>query len=372
MARLIFIALSIYLFIRGFQALPKILFLRIVYAVIFCFATFSFYSGSFLSDLFPSNAVIFLRRIGGFWAIIFVFSLLAAFLADFLRILDQRFGVFPEWLHNHYPRVKLVYFSIVVVSLLIVSLVGFRKFDEARVKTHRISLNKSNVDFNDLSIVAASDFHLGNVVGKERLAEWIEMINALHPDIVLLAGDLFDRNFNKDMSSELSFEFRKLHAKFGVYAVLGNHEYYTNTEEALNCLKHSGIRLLKDEAITIENKLVVIGRDDYTNTQRKSLDSLLIDIDRNLPLILMDHQPVHLNQTVKENIDLQISGHLHNGQIYPLSLLLKSKWELYYGYRKTKNTHFFVTSGLGLRRIPIRLGSQSEIVKIIVNGKTEN
>jgi len=117
-------------------------------------------------------------------------------------------------------------------------------------------------------------------------------------------------------------------------------------------------------AVTIDNRFVLIGRDDLSQHRRKALDAILTGIDRNLPLILLDHNPARMGDALKNNIDLQLSGHTHNGQIFPLNLLVRKIYQLAYGYQKTGNTHYYVSSGLGLWGAPIRIGTQSEIVTI--------
>jgi len=160
---------------------------------------------------------------------------------------------------------------------------------------------------------------------------------------------------------------QKLKAKYGVYAVVGNHEYFGNVNRATDFMKRSGIKVLRDTAVTIDDKFIVIGRDDLTNRHRKSLKTIISDINNNLPMILLDHQPANLAEAVENKMDIQISGHTHNGQIYPFSLLVSKFYELGYGYLKKGNTHFYVSSGLGLWGAPIRLGTQSEIVNIRLN-----
>jgi len=83
----------------------------------------------------------------------------------------------------------------------------------------------------------------------------------------------------------------------------------------------------------------------------------------------MDHQPVDLHSSVKNMVDLHISGHTHNGQIFPANYLARLKWEIVHGHRKIEETNFYVTSGLGLSFIPIRIGTRSEIVRINLTGK---
>jgi len=364
MARLLIIIFSFYLFVRGWQALPKIPLLQIIYSILFLVPGVTFYSAYFLSALFPVKIALVMRQIAGFWIIFFVCSLLAALFADFLRVMHHFWSIYPQWVIQHYSSVKLTYIGVGILTVLILTLAGFKNFVDPQVVKLNLRIDKQITDHNEITIVAASDFHLGNIIGKERLAEWVEMINMQNPDIILLAGDIFDRNFSSFLSHEVDDELMKLNARQGVYAVLGNHEYFTDTKEAIRCLNRCNITLLIDSVITLKNKVIIAGRDDPCNPGRKSMDSLLYGINSDLPLILLDHQPYSLNESVKHKVDLYIAGHLHNGQIYPLNVFLSRYWELYYGYRKIGNTHFYVTSGLGLRIVSIRLGTRSEIVLI--------
>lgn len=189
----------------------------------------------------------------------------------------------------------------------------------------------------------------------------------MNPDIILIAGDLFDRNLHSVERQHMDEDLRQLKAKYGVYAIFGNHEYYGNITDAAEIINRSGIKLLRDSVVTIDSSFVLIGRDDLTNRKRKPLKELVAQTDKSMPSILLDHQPAHLNEAEENNIDLQISGHTHNGQIFPINKIVARIYELAHGYKKKGNTNIYVSSGLGLWGAPIRLGTQSEIVKIRLN-----
>jgi len=108
----------------------------------------------------------------------------------------------------------------------------------------------------------------------------------------------------------------------------------------------------------------VVGREDRSNEKRKTLSELVKGLDKKYPTILMDHQPYHLEEAEKNNIDLQISGHTHNGQFFPGNLFVKKIYELGYGYLKKGNSHFYVSSGLGLWGPQYRIGTESELVVV--------
>jgi predicted MPP superfamily phosphohydrolase len=115
--------------------------------------------------------------------------------------------------------------------------------------------------------------------------------------------------------------------------------------------------------------MVLAGRDDVSQHRRKPIERILEAADPGLPVVLLDHNPARIQDAVRNRIDLQISGHTHNGQIFPINLIVKGLYEVAYGYTKIGDTHAYVSSGLGLWAAPVRIGSRSEIVRIQLNFK---
>ncbi len=368
----VYLSLSAYLFVRGWQALPKLIILRVVYSLVFLFFTSSILIGFYFKSWFPFSVVNFFKAVEGFWVLFFLFFLSSAVLADFLRILHHFFHFFPAWLIKNWQLAKQFYFYSALIILIIITIIGFSKFAHPQITDLNIVLNKNTDKKHDILIVAISDVHIGNIIGKKRLAKWIKIINQQNPDLILIAGDLFDQNFDTSKTEIIGNELSKLKAHYGTYAILGNHEYYTNTEKAITCMRQAGITLLRDQSAVIDSQLVIIGRDDATNMERKYLSTLLAVIDTTLPLVVLDHQPSNLDIPVKYKIDLQLSGHLHNGQIFPNQLFLAKNWPVIYGLVKQEHTYIYITSGLGASLAPIRMGSKPEIVRIKLTTVNKN
>ena len=261
---------------------------------------------------------------------------------------------------------RLLYFFGVLAALVLLSLIGFFRFSHPRVKELNIHTNRVTNRPGELTLVMASDLHLGNVIRKGRLIKWVNLINSQNPDIIILDGDIFDHSYRAVEIQNMDVELRKLHAKYGVFAASGNHDYYTGIDKVIAYLQKSGITVLRDSCVVAGNKLLIIGRDDLTNKNRKSLASLLEGQDAGLPRLVLDHQPHSLEESVKNQVDLHLSGHTHDGQIFPFNYIVSRIYELGYGYRKTGSTNQYVSSGIGLWGAPIRLGTQSEIVKILL------
>jgi hypothetical protein len=361
----VFIFLNIYLFVRGWQALPG-KWIHFVYTAVFLVASTSVFIAVFLGNRLPVWLNHMLEIIGGYWVILFIFILAAVLLGDILRITDKYLGVFPQWIASNYNQVKLGYFISVLFILLLVSIFGYIRFANTAVTRFSIPIKNSNHENNDIHIIAISDIHLGNLIRKERLDKWVNLINSQKPDIILIAGDLFDHNMLTVEVQQMDQELSKLDARYGVYAIPGNHDYYAGIDKAISFMKKSGIKVLRDQSVTIDQKFIIIGRDDYTNRKRKSLDTLVKGLDTGLPRIVLDHQPHSFAESLKNNIDLHLSGHTHNGQIFPINRIVSKIYELGYGYKKSGNTHYYVTSGLGLWGAPIRIGTHSEIVSIVL------
>jgi predicted MPP superfamily phosphohydrolase len=312
----------------------------------------------------PQMVSAVFENIGGFWMVTLLYFLVVALFGDILRGADHIIGIFPAFIKSNYALAKLLYLGFVLVILLVFSVIGYIRFINPQVVNLNLTIPKNSDHMEELSMVAVSDVHLGDMIRKGRLKKYVDLINKQNPDIILIGGDLFDRNLHSVEEQHMDTVLQKLKAKYGVYAVLGNHEYFGDVNRAAEYMRKSGIKLLRDSSVNIDNKFILIGRDDLTNRRRKPLKDLMSGVDKNLPLILLDHQPAKLSDAVENKIDVQFSGHTHNGQIYPFSLLVAKFYELVYGYRKIGNTHFYVSSGLGLWGAPIRLGTQSEIVNV--------
>ena len=211
----------------------------------------------------------------------------------------------------------------------------------------------------DYTIVMASDLHLGYHNTRSDLAKWVDMMNAEQPDLILIAGDIIDISVHPLFEEKMAEEFHRLQAP--VYACLGNHEYYSNEPRAQQFYADAGIHLLKDSCVVADD-LCIIGRDDRTNMHRLALRKLMQQADSTKYQILLDHQPYHLEQAEQTGIDFQLSGHTHEGQIWPISWITHRLYECSWGSYQRGNTHYYISSGLGIWGGKYRIGTQSEYI----------
>ena len=260
----------------------------------------------------------------------------------------------------------------IVVFLFIVFLYGnIHYYNKVRVP---LELTSSKPLPKDYKVVMVSDLHLGYHNPRKELARWVDMMNAEKPDFILIAGDLIDGSIRPLNEERMAEEFHRLTAP--VYACLGNHEHFGGDANARQFYKDAGIRLLIDEAAVIDSAIVVIGRDDRMNRHRKSIAALMDNgqwiMDKSpLYTIVLDHQPYDLDKAEAAGVDFQLSGHTHRGQVWPISWITDAIYECSWGSYQRGNTHFYISSGLGLWGGKFRIGTQSEYVVATLSHKSQ-
>ena len=356
----LFLGLVSYVIVRGCQVWRDVPIVRYGYLVIMLLL-FVILMGSFVANFIKIPCARAVTLVGFSALIIFIYLIISFFLADIVRLANVVFHFAPKemWLFRKW--FFLCSLAVIAVSMII----GNYRFNHPKIVPLTVSLNHKTLLHKPLKIVMVSDLHLGITINKKRLQQYVTLINEQNPDIVLLAGDIFDNNIVPVVEQNMSEELQKIRTPLGVFAVLGNHEYIGGkVEQKLAYLQQANITVLQDSAVLVDNALWLIGRDDRSNPNRKSIAELVSALDKSKPIILLDHQPYHLEEAAQNGINLQLSGHTHNGQFFPITLLVKNMYEKAHGYLQKGNTHYYISSGLGLWGAPYRIGSQSELVVI--------
>lgn len=224
---------------------------------------------------------------------------------------------------------------------------------------------------DSLRIALISDIHLGYVIEENHLAKVIRAVNAMNPDVICIVGDTFDGDMTSLSNPEaLQSLFRKLDAKYGVYACLGNHDAGASYKQMLEFLSEADIQVLMDEAVVIDGRFVLAGRRDSRpiggqGDAREALKGL--PKRKELPVIVMDHQPANISEYGSE-ADLILCGHTHKGQMFPFNFITNALFDVNYGYYRASPAapQVIVTSGAGTWGPPARVGSDNEVVEITV------
>ena len=310
--------------------------------------------------------------IGSFWLAIMVYLVLQLALIDLVRGIDRLFHFLPDIL-THDPVLNRKVLSAVVISItLLVVAIGHLNTWFPVVKKVDLTINKKAGHLKSLHIVAFSDVHLGTIIEKRHLKGIVQQVNELSPDIILIPGDIIDEDIAPVIHSNVGEYLTQLRAKYGVYGVTGNHEYIGGVDKARNYLTDHNIQLLSDTALLIDNSFYIVGREDltirqFTNKKRKPLNQIMEEVDTRFPVLLLDHQPLGLQQAEQAGIDLQLSGHTHHGQLWPFQWITKAVFEVSSGLLKKGDTHVLVSSGIGGWGPPVRTNSRPEILDITLS-----
>lgn len=358
-----------YIFIRGWQSISQGSPLRGFYALIFMIFALSFIGGRLLENIWLSVVSDALIWMGSFWLAAMLYFLLSIIILDLSRLVNHWVPFFPSSITLSYVKAKQVTALVVIGLDVLVLIVGHINALTPQIKTLHLTIPKNADGLKTLNIVAVSDIHLGTVIGRHRFNKIVSKINELNPDLVLLPGDIVDEDLAPIIKQNLGETLGNLKSNFGVFAITGNHEYIGGVEEACKYLANHKVSVLRDSVVKINNSFYLVGREDrsitrFTGKERMPLRELMADVDKNYPVILMDHQPFHLEEGMNNGVDLQVSGHTHHGQLWPFNFIAKAVYEVSWGYKRKGNTHIYVSCGVGTWGPPVRLGSRPEIVNI--------
>ena len=369
---LIYSAINYYIYHRGMQALASEPTFRIWFRWGFVFLAASYVAGRFLERVQLSVFSDFLVWTGSFWLAIMFYLLLAVILVDIIRLLNVFTGFLPASLKTQQAAIT-TFFGIGGLVLIVVT-AGYINAISPRIKKLEIDIAKKAGNLKELNVVMASDIHMGTVIGPRRMAKLVKMINSQHPDIILFAGDIVDEDLAPVVRQNLGSALLGLKAPMGIFGITGNHEYIGGAEAAVKYLQHHGLIILRDSVVRVGDSFYLAGREDrdkprFSGRKRMEVDELLKNTDKSLPIILLDHQPFNLEKAQAAGADLQLSGHTHHGQIWPLNYITSAIYEVSMGYLKKGDSHFYVSPGFGGWGPPVRIGNRPEIVNITLRFK---
>ncbi len=347
---LIYIGGNIYLFKHSWTAVSSLpLWAKCIFSVLFWIASFSLFISVGLRDrMMPDWLSITLYKAGAIWMAFLLYMVLSLLVLDLVRLFVPALG-------EPFP------YALAFVTILLIC--GNINYHRPKTEHIDITLDKQSGKEN-LKIVAVSDVHLGHGTGPGTLRKYVDMINAQSPDLVVITGDLIDNSVKPLLNRPFDKELARIAAP--VYMVPGNHEYISGIDECCKYLSRADINILRDSIITLPEGIQIIGRDDRSNPERLPLEALMNRIDKEKPVVVLDHQPYDLAKTDSLKVDLQISGHTHAGQMWPLTHIVEGMYEQGHGYRKWDHSHIWVSSGLSLWGPPFRIGSRSDMAVITI------
>ena len=358
--------INIYIFFKCYNTIPVLQNNSPLFSIGFFLLAVIFIAAKILESKHSSVISDVLNILGGFWLAFMFYGFLFFLISDILLLTLRISGIISG--ENIFLFRKWSFFlTSAFSSLLIIG--GFINALIPHIKEYDMTINKSAGEIKTLRIAAVSDIHLGSIIRKRSIKKLSGMLKEMNPDIVLLLGDIVDGEIGPVLRGDLLQYFTCPKCNDGLFAITGNHEFIGGGDRTIPYIESKGIRVLKDEMVTLEGGIQLIGRIDrdsfrFYGKERLSLGELMKQADTSKPVILLDHQPFHFDESAKYGIDLQLSGHTHNGQMWPLNYVTSKIYELSYGYLKKGTTHFIVSSGYGLWGPRVRSGSRSEVLLI--------
>lgn len=327
----------------------------------------------------------FMSGIGNLWLGTLLYTIIIFTIAFFLKLIYFTLSDIPP--HKVYKsKVYKISGFISFFFIAVVTIWGAINARNIHTTKYKININKKT-NLAELNIVMVADLHLGYNIGYLEIEKMVKKINNEHPDIVIIAGDIFDNNYDAlDSPSKIKKAFKRIKSKYGIYAVYGNHDidektlagftfdynaYKVSDLRMDQLLKDSDINLLRDEYVYIDNSFYLYGRPDYQRlgrniSKRKTPQQITKKMDKTKPIIVIDHQPLELQELQKAGVDLDLSGHTHDGQVFPGNILTSLMWDNSYGLKKYQNFTSIVTSGVGVYGPNMRVGTIAEITSIKV------
>lgn len=375
-----------YLWIGNCHHLFQSTVFRVILAIVYVLISTTPLTGFLIKK--PASLHRILKVTSNYFLGIFMYILMIVLSADIIRLI-LKYVFHASWIHS---RVAFaIAGAICIFSVLLISIRGIYHAKHINVTPYEVTVDKSAGELDSLKIVLIADTHFGYNAGTIHAKEIVKKINKQNPDLVCIAGDIFDNEYDAIRSPErLAKILRSIKSTYGVYACWGNHDlneailagftFHHKGDDISNVkdprmdefLRKSNIKLLEDESVLIDNKFYIVGRKDASliekiHETRKAPDQLTKLLDRDKPILVIDHQPKEFQELADAGADLDLCGHTHNGQTFPGNLTIKPMWENPCGISQKDAMTCIVTSGAGVWGPAMRLGTDSEICSIQVN-----
>jgi predicted MPP superfamily phosphohydrolase len=378
----LYVAINAYMLARLSMTLAGAGVIRGIAAALFLLFSVSFPVSRLLYEYLPDRLYGAFAFMGALYLAPMIYGFILTVITDVLRLLNGVVTLTP----NPPPftvsgRTNVVMF--VTAASIAITLAGAFNAKILTVVRQDIEWKSPSASEDlqrQLKIALISDIHLGRMVGANHLAKIVDLTNDQRADIVLIAGDLFDDDSwlaDGEKRAEATRLFSSFTARLGTWAVPGNHDYYAGIDRVAEFLAGSGVRLLRDEWAAPEGELLLAGRDDRSvaaaDRNRADLDEILRGADAlrsgemALPLVVMDHQPFDLGDSQAAGAALQVSGHTHRGQLFPVNFIVAAIYEKHYGLYNRGDTRYFISSGAGTWGPPVRTSGRPEIVILTLN-----
>lgn len=343
-----------------------------------------------IAFLLPASSQLkrLLTRIGYNWLGVIIYFFVALVISIVIRNVIWLISNKDKYNKTIAKNITAVF---VVLFTSIMSIYGYNNAHNLHITNYEVSIDKK-CNLDKLNVVLLADLHIGYNVGLVEIQDMVDKVNSCNPDVVVIAGDVFDNEYEAIEEPDKMIEIlRGMNSKYGTYVTYGNHDIQekilvgftfnwskeakakVQADERMNdFIEQCGFKFLYDDYAIIEDSIYVYGRPDKTkinfgNYERVCAKDVTKDLDKSLPIIVLDHQPAELNELANAGVDLDLCGHTHNGQIWPGTISIKWLWDNAYGLKDIDNMTSIVTSGVGLFGPNMRTGCIAEICDINIS-----
>lgn len=322
-----------------------------------------------------------LKQMNNFWLGCLLYLILAVLVTELILFIARK------WRKKDFEgvqRVRQVQGGIALALVCALTFYGVAHAERLYVTEYDIAIDKAGAD---MTVALLADLHMGYSTDPAYIEEVAAAVNEMRPDLIVYAGDIFDNEYEAVPEPErIGAALASMQSRYGAYACWGNHDLrepilagFTwdtkdsekNDPRMEKFLEDAGITLLNDESVTLANGVTIAGRKDPSRTKkvgqsRLTPEELLAGADKEKPVFVIDHQPKELAELAASGADLDLSGHTHDGQMFPGNLTIKLMWENACGHIKVGDMHSVVTSGVGVWGPNMRVGTKSEVVRLNV------
>lgn len=325
--------------------------------------------GIFVVSRAPHNGMPRMVIYGAHYGLGFIlYMMMLVNVVDLLLFTGRLFHILPAALSQ---RAACTVGTVILLATLVLWAYGTVHGAVIKTSHYEVQIPGKGKESDSLRIALISDLHLGYVMEEAHTAKVVEAVNALEPDVICIAGDIFDGDATAlSDPAKLQALLLEFKADYGVYACLGNHDAGPTYPQMMEFLSGAGIRLLQDQAVVVDGRFVLAGRKDSSpiGGQGEKRSTLMWPAEAgDLPLIALDHQPGNINDYGNDT-DLILCGHTHRGQMFPFNLVTGMAFDVDYGYYRASedSPQVVVSSGAGTWGPPQRVGTDNEVADILV------
>jgi uncharacterized protein len=323
----------------------------------------------------PRGLIKPISWVGYSWMGMLFYLFLFSALGDLVKGVAWVFDLGPQNANAQWAWNRTIAISIAALAPIL-GLIGlFTVMGGFKIRRVEVPLEKLPAEADGFTIALLSDIHVGPTVGRTFIEKMVRETNALQPDLIAITGDLVDGTV--EQLAEHVEPMRHLKAKYGVFFVTGNHEYYSGVEPWVEHLQNLGIEVLRNEHSSIGGFFDLAGVDDYTAARMhpehgQDISKAVSGRNPQVPLVLMAHQPKAAPEAVQFGVDLQLSGHVHGGQIAPFQWLTRLDQPLVRGLYRRDKSWIYVSEGTGYWGPPMRVGTRCEIALLTLRRAEPN